>query len=81
MKQLGTILPSKAGLAKSDAHFDNLKIKAVQYGKTKLSHLQHRFVDGEDRFYNGKDEYSIVTEGLKVLTFIKKEDGYWYSKK
>lgn len=80
-KPLDTILPTAESLATNDRfHLESFG-KARQAAK-KIGLMESRFFEGEWRYNETPDEYTIVSlRDFKPRTFVKRADGYYYAKK
>lgn len=85
MNQLGTILPRKGDAQLAQKEFEARQKQMALVAKTspELKGLQRRIVGKEVRFYNGDNQYALVSHhhGHAILWFTKGADGYFYSGK
>ena len=76
-KMIGTVLPTKASLACSDAYADRVATERERVAKSTpaLSGCARRVVSGEVRYYDTADQYAIVSRTGAVLWFQVTDDG------
>lgn len=73
---LGTILPTREGLAKSDSFFDDKMAEALRKARKECSGLYERCEQGEVRFYSDPTHYRNVRGNW----FEIRKDGHYAAK-
>jgi hypothetical protein len=75
MKKLGTILPTAASLAVSDALYEKNQRDNARYAEQHLSHCAVRVVGMETRYYRTPAVYATIAGQQRVRWFETRADG------
>lgn len=75
MKKLGTILPTAASLAVSDALYEKNQRNNDAYGRKHLAHCERRVVGIEPRYYRTPTVYATIAGQQRVRWFETRADG------
>ena len=81
-RMVGTILPTKAALARADRFADAQRRAAIELADEELGGFcWKQVVDGEVRYYEHPRMYYLPVKDRygNYLRFERREDGHWYA--
>ena len=74
-KQIGTVLPTAASIASTEAYARRLAKEQAGIADRELKGCDRKVVGEEVRYYDTTDQYAIVSRSGKVLWFQVTADG------
>lgn len=68
---LGSVLPTRKSIAMTDRWYAELQVKKRNFVQTnrELRLCEHRFEQGEDRYYENETVFAVVNNSLRAIWF------------